>query len=133
MGAYDISRLPQPSVELRFARPESDRFQPVGGDPSKYPLKTGMPVYASASEIVCYGFNHRDSTVTACHQTSDQILFVSEIVDDDMLIGLKNALTELRAILAVLGMKTSEINAVVRHEEASISAANPNGEDDECS
>ena len=79
MGAYDVERLPDPSVVLRFPR-EGDVFHPLGGRPEDMPLRPNVVIYASGSEVTCWAFNHRDSAKTCLHADTDLGLFMAEAV-----------------------------------------------------
>jgi DNA/RNA-binding domain of Phe-tRNA-synthetase-like protein len=94
MGAYDLARLPEPSVILRTARNGEDVFQPLGGRPEDMPLSERVAVYASGSEVICWAFNHRDSARTCLQEETDE------------------ALPELRALLASCGAQAGEIRFV---------------------
>lgn len=78
MGAYDVARLGQPPLMLRHADPASDRFAPLGGDPASFPLNPDLVVYAQDRDVLCWGFNTRDSARTAVESGSRDIAFFSE-------------------------------------------------------
>ncbi|MGP9822300.1 B3/B4 domain-containing protein [Salinarimonas sp. NSM] len=108
LGAYDADRLPAPAIVLRRAR-AGDAFSPVGGDAGKFPL-TGEPVvYASGSEVLCYGFNHRDSAVTALSAGTRTAFLVGEAVDDDQRGRLARAMEALHRLLASAGARVGPI------------------------
>lgn len=108
MGAYDVERLPEPSVVLRFPR-EGDVFQPLGGRPEDMPLRSNLVVYASGSEITCWAFNHRDSAKTALHAGTDLGIFMAEAVSPVQYESLDAAFSELARELREAGAEVGEI------------------------
>lgn len=102
LGAYDVERLPDPTIVLRFAR-EGDVFHPLGGRPEDMPLRPTVPVYASGSEVICWAFNHRDSAATCLLPETGLGLFVGEAVDETQSAALDAALKELAADLQAAG------------------------------
>lgn len=109
MGAYDTTQLPNPRIELRTAESSTDVFSPVGGEAERFPLIDGMPIYASGNEVLCYGFNHRDSAKTACRPSTTEYLFVAEVVTSAMRDRLEPCLSELAEALSTLGFSTTSI------------------------
>lgn len=81
MGAYDIDRLPTGRVDLRLARRDLDRFTPLGGRLSEFPLKETVAVYASGPEVLCWAFNVRDSQRTCVSPSTHRFLVLSEALD----------------------------------------------------
>jgi DNA/RNA-binding domain of Phe-tRNA-synthetase-like protein len=81
MGAYDADKVAGQSIELRFAVPGSDRFDPLGGDPSSFPLTQSLVIYASQSTVLCWGFSTRDSKDACVDGSTRNVLFFSEMVD----------------------------------------------------
>ncbi|HET9227032.1 MAG TPA: phenylalanine--tRNA ligase beta subunit-related protein [Thermoanaerobaculia bacterium] len=108
MGAYDVERLPEPSVVLRFPR-EGDVFQPLGGRPEDMPLRSNVVVYASGSEITCWAFNHRDSAKTALHDETDLGIFMAEAVSPLQYESLDAAFSELARELREAGAEVGEL------------------------
>lgn len=94
LGAYDLERLPLPAITLREAR-ETDRFAPLGGRPEDMPLRPQIAVYASGSEVICWAFNHRDSSATCLLPETGTALFAGEAVAASQLASLEAALAEL--------------------------------------
>ncbi len=94
LGAYDLERLPVPAVTLREAR-ETDTFAPLGGRPEDMPLRPQVAVYASGTEVICWAFNHRDSSATCLVPETDTALFAGEAVAGLQLASLDAALAEL--------------------------------------
>ena len=81
LGALDLALLPEADIRFRYARPEADRFSPLGGEATDFPLSTNLPVYASGNEVLCWGFNSRDSRVTALRLETESALFLTEVID----------------------------------------------------
>lgn len=107
MGAYDVERLPAPSVVLRFPR-EGDVFHPLGGRPEDMPLRPDVVVYASGSEITCWAFNHRDSVNTCLLPETDLGLFMAEAVAPIQYDALDAAFSELARDLREAGADVGE-------------------------
>lgn len=107
MGAYDVERLPEPSVVLRFPR-EGDVFHPLGGRPEDMPLRPEVAVYASGSEITCWAFNHRDSARTSLLAETDLGLFMAEAVASIQYDSLEAAFAELSRDLRQAGADVGE-------------------------
>ncbi|MEM6499141.1 MAG: phenylalanine--tRNA ligase beta subunit-related protein [Pseudomonadota bacterium] len=80
MGAYDRSKLKGDEMLLRLADPNLDRFDPLGGRAESFPINADLVVHAMESEILCWGFNSRDSAVSCVDESSQQIIFMSESV-----------------------------------------------------
>lgn len=78
IGAYDVAKLPKPNINLRFSKPQSDTFDPLGGDSENFPLNAQLPVYAVEDSIVCWGFNTRDSKLVCVDDQTKDVLFFSE-------------------------------------------------------
>ncbi|HWM91068.1 MAG TPA: phenylalanine--tRNA ligase beta subunit-related protein [Thermoanaerobaculia bacterium] len=109
MGAYDVERLPSPSVTLRLPR-EGDVFHPLGGRPEDMPLKPTVAVYASGSEVVCWAFNHRDSSATCLLPETDLGLFMAEAVAGVQYGSLEAALAELARDLREAGTDLGDVS-----------------------
>jgi DNA/RNA-binding domain of Phe-tRNA-synthetase-like protein len=108
MGAYDIAKLPNAPLELRLARPATDRFAPLGGKAGDFPLSPDLIVYAAGDAVLCWGFNHRDSIETALDAESDDIAFFSEAVDPEGGTRSARAIAELRLRLSRIDVECSE-------------------------
>jgi DNA/RNA-binding domain of Phe-tRNA-synthetase-like protein len=111
MGAYDVERLPDPSVVLRFPR-EGDVFHPLGGRPEDMPLRPDVVIYASGSEVACWAFNHRDSMKTCLHADTDLGLFMAEAVAPIQYDALDAAFAELARDLREAGADVGELTYV---------------------
>ena len=103
LGAYDAAKLGDAPLVLRHARPESDRFAPLGSDPERFPLNPALVVYAQGDEVLCWGFNSRDSEVSAVEAESREILFFSEATDAEGAARSKAALDELSELVSKSG------------------------------
>jgi DNA/RNA-binding domain of Phe-tRNA-synthetase-like protein len=111
LGASDIARLPGAELALRFARPDEDRFAPLGGDPADMPLGTRVVVYACGPEVVCWNFNTRDSARTALLPETDDAAFFGEAVAAAQIPAVRGALSDLRALLARHGAECGPLRA----------------------
>lgn len=78
LGAYDAAKLPGAEIELRRAAPAADHFDPLGAEPAAFPLSAGLVVYACGNEVLCWGFNSRDSKLAALDENSDTGIFFAE-------------------------------------------------------
>lgn len=109
LGGYDLDRLPSRSVSVRFARPAADRFNPLGGSAGDMTLSPSVVVYACGAEVICWGFNHRDSQSTCLTPRSRSAVFFSESVYSVHREPLSNALKELRATLVLAGASCGSV------------------------
>lgn len=103
MGAYDVAQLKGTRIELRFGNPASDRFEPLGGRASDMPVSANVVVYANADEIICWNWNHRDSSSTSLRATTDVALFVAEAARPAQRLAAEEALLLLSSLLASSG------------------------------
>lgn len=117
MGAYDVERLPEPSVVLRFPR-EGDVFHPLGGRPEDMPLRPDVVIYASGSEVACWAFNHRDSARTSLLADTDIGFFMAEAVAPIQYAALEAAFAELARDLRDAGADVGETVYVSAPEPA---------------
>jgi len=113
LGAYDLMRLSSAPLELRFCRPEEDRFSPLGGSADDMPLRSGLVVYAQDSEVLCWGLNHRDSEKTCLRAETTDMVFMAEGVTPVHAESAQKALAAIRADLQQLGFDTSVVQEVV--------------------
>jgi DNA/RNA-binding domain of Phe-tRNA-synthetase-like protein len=112
LGAYDLDRLGSGPIELRFARPASDTFEPIGGDASDMPLRPDVAVYAVKDRVICYSYNYRDAEGTSVDAETDGALFVGEAVIADQHDALDAALDDLRRrLLAAGAVKVADVAA----------------------
>lgn len=112
LGGYDVQKLPHQNIEMRFASPSEDSFEPLGGKPADFPLKQTGIVYACGNHVVCYGFNHRDSSRTCLDAGTSVGLFCGEAVDEATSERLHRAMLRLREILSAAGAQVSEVLVV---------------------
>jgi DNA/RNA-binding domain of Phe-tRNA-synthetase-like protein len=82
IGGYDIQKLDASPILLRLARPGTDRFEPLGAKASDFPLQQGLIVYASGDEVLCWGFNGRDSNATCIGPKTTSAVFFSEAAEN---------------------------------------------------
>lgn len=108
-GGYDLERLPADAVELREAR-AGDSFRPLGAGSDSMPLSPSVVVYASASEVLCWAFNHRDSAVTCLRSDTNEALFLAEAVAEVHEAPLHAALDELSQRLRDSGAKVGAVD-----------------------
>lgn len=99
LGAVDLARLPSVDVRFRHARPDTDHFAPLGGEGKDFPLSANLPVYAAGNEVLCWGFNCRDSRLTALSPETRSVLFLTEVIDPSERGKAVEALTYLAATL----------------------------------
>jgi lysyl-tRNA synthetase class 2 len=109
MGAYDMRRLSAEPLELRFCDTRRDRFDPLGSSSENYPLLENLVVYAQGNEVLCWGFNSRDSKVSAVEKDSKEIVFFAESFGDDGL-GSAAALSDLQADLRSADWQVSDVH-----------------------
>ncbi len=103
LGGYDVARLPGRSVELRLARPDSDRFLPIGGKEGDMPLTPDVAVYASDDTVLCWAFNCRDSRETCLTEDTEVGVFFGEAVTERQHQPLRGTLAELAVSLTGAG------------------------------
>ena len=109
LGAYDASKLSDAPLVLRKARPEIDVFAPLGSTADRFPLNPALVVYGQEDTVLCWGFNSRDSEVSAVDDASQQILFFSEATDADGAARSVAALEELATLVAAAGGETNPV------------------------
>lgn len=109
LGAYDIRRLGNTPLDLRFCRPGEDRFSPLGGHADDMPLRSGLVVYAQESEVLCWGLNHRDSEKTCLHAETTDMVFMAEGVTPGHAEMARRALSSIRSDFQLLGFDASEV------------------------
>ncbi len=108
LGGYDVARLPEPEVAVRFASPGTDRFEPIGG--GEMPLTERVVVYASGDTVTCWAYNCRDSRETCLTEDTDVGVFFGEAVTARQHGALRGALDELASCLRDAG---ASVGAVV--------------------
>jgi len=112
LGGYDLERVDEQAggrdIVLRFAKPD-DHFEPLGGRPEDFPLRSDIPVYAAGSEVVCWAFNVRDSAATSLVEGTSSALFVGEALSEDQADRLHAAISELRVALGSSGLAAGAV------------------------
>ena len=103
IGAYDLARLPEQHVVVRFARPDIDVFAPLGGRSEDMPISPEIVVYGCDREIICWAFNHRDSKNTCLTENTETAAFFSEGVSSEHKGPLIASLETIRGLLAKNG------------------------------
>jgi DNA/RNA-binding domain of Phe-tRNA-synthetase-like protein len=119
LGGYDLDRLPEPHVLLRFASADSDSFTPLSGRKEEMPLLPDIAVYVSGREVICWGFNYRDSANTCLQSTTSSAVFLGEAVMPEHHDSLGRALSELRELLLTHGAMVGNI-AIATPETGSV-------------
>jgi DNA/RNA-binding domain of Phe-tRNA-synthetase-like protein len=115
LGAYDTTLLPISEIALRPADPDVDSFFPLGGEAKDFPLKPSIIVYAAGHTVLCYGFNCRDSRLTALRGHTQDAIFCSELTNGGQRLAAENALNRLKELLSEAGAQTTEVTTVDRH------------------
>lgn len=108
IGGYDAAKL-QNSLILRFGSPETDRYAPLSGDSGNYPMHPELMLYASDSDVACWGLNHRDSALFCLDSNTRNALFVSEGITATQVAAAASAMTAMRTALVCLGHGCSDI------------------------
>jgi DNA/RNA-binding domain of Phe-tRNA-synthetase-like protein len=111
IGGFDAAKLPAPEIVLREAR-AGDPFTPLGGQAKDFPIKDGMVIYGSGAEVLCYGFNCRDSTATALSDETEHGIFCAEAAFAVQQGPARAALEALRGRLAEAGAAVSAIETL---------------------
>jgi DNA/RNA-binding domain of Phe-tRNA-synthetase-like protein len=115
IGAYDVARLSAGTLRLRHVCGATDRFDPLGAELSAFPLVDGLVVYAVNDEVLCWGFNVRDSRIACLAEGTDDAVFFSEAVAAEQRDPSMQALGGLQKILAEHGASCSVIAVADRH------------------
>ena len=103
LGACDVAKLPSERIDLRLSDPTRDRFEPLGGDASSFPLSSELVVYAAQNDVLCWGFNCRDSRKTALSANTTEALFFAEAALPEQAAAARGALEELGVLLVAAG------------------------------
>lgn len=109
IGAYDATKFTTPEIIMRYASPNNDKFDPLGGQAEAFPILSSLAVYASGTEIMCWGFNTRDSKAFCVDANTQEVLFFSETTDADLGRTAISAIQALAACLEQFGIATSSI------------------------
>lgn len=100
-GIYDAEQITTRPIELRFGRPDTDVFHPLGS--GTFPLTERIAVYASGTRVMCWAFNHRDSRDTALTAATRTALAVSESLTPDQHTARETAVNALADALRAAG------------------------------
>jgi DNA/RNA-binding domain of Phe-tRNA-synthetase-like protein len=107
LAGYDVDALPDSTVTVRSARPQSDWFVPLGARPTDIPSNPGVVVYAAGPMVLRWAFNHRDSRQTSLHAETRRAVFFSEAVAPQQAEAGEEALHDLHDALLRLGAHVS--------------------------
>jgi len=110
LGAYDVSRLSDPTISLRLGRPETDDFSPLGGNSSDMPITEQIVLYGSGDQVICWSYNVRDSRESCLTDETETGIFLGEAVDASQREALEHALSDLKERLAELGAAVGEVS-----------------------
>lgn len=108
IGAYDASKLSDAGVHLRKASPDTDTFVPLGGSADSFPLTSDLIVYGSKDDVLCWGFNTRDTASVCVDETTTDVLFFSEVASSN----LDKPQLPLEAISSLLEEKQVDVGQV---------------------
>jgi len=109
IGAYDVHRLASSPLQMRRCKPVTDRFAPIGADPTDFPLSSELVVYAQHDEVMCWAFNCRDSARACLTAATSTALFSAEGVSETHREHAAAALEALRGDLVGLGVEVTEL------------------------
>ena len=109
MGAYDLCKLPNGTLDLRLASPDTDSFEPLGGSADSFPLNEDLVVYASGKDVLCWGINTRDSIKSCVDENSTSIIFMSESPNEQTSHLPTAALDFLATGLTELGIEVGKV------------------------
>jgi DNA/RNA-binding domain of Phe-tRNA-synthetase-like protein len=103
LGSYDVDRLPSSALELRHINPAQDKFEPLGGVSTQFPMLSSVAAYTSGSTVLCWGFNHRDSRATCVQPSTRTAIFFGEALNADGRVRLEAALDALAGLFSAHG------------------------------
>ncbi len=109
LGAYDVAKLPDAPLVLRRARVATDKFDPLGAEASAFPITQNLVVYAAGDDVLCWGFNSRDSKLSALDENSDVGVFFAEAAMPQQQAPAHDALVMLKEHFQSWGADCSEI------------------------
>lgn len=109
IGAYDAAKFLSSDLTMRLAQTETDQFDPLGGSADAFPLNPNLVVYASGSEVLCWGFNTRDSKKVCVDDSSKEVFFFSETASEQMIPSAEATIKALAEMLKTAGLKVSEV------------------------
>ncbi|MDR6226807.1 B3/B4 domain-containing protein [Desmospora profundinema] len=97
MGGYDLDRIRSPITLLSVT--EEAQMTPIGSSDPIH-LQPGSIAYASASEIICAYWNHRDADATKISESTRRaIFFIDEVEPEEG--RAPQALSDLKKLLAI--------------------------------
>lgn len=109
IGAYDAAKFASADLTMRHAQTGTDQFDPLGGSADAFPLNPNLVVYASGSDVLCWGFNTRDSKKVCVDDTSKEVLFFSETASEKMNGAAEATITALAEMLETAGLRVSNV------------------------
>lgn len=112
IGAYDVRKLEVSEIVMRKSDPAKDSFLPLGGSSESFPLTDNLVVYASGNEVLCWGFNTRDSSTSCVDENSEEVLFFSETTDPEHKDRPKATMGALVAALEDADVQSARIVAL---------------------
>ena len=93
MGGYDISKLPDDDLNLRYAINGGLRFTPLGLNGQTEKIKDAAEIcYYSGDTPVCRYWNNKDSDITKIYDNTNEVLIMFYHLGTDE--ELKNAMNE---------------------------------------
>jgi DNA/RNA-binding domain of Phe-tRNA-synthetase-like protein len=118
VGAYDTEKLPTRDLTLRYASPQVDCFSPLGGIAREFMLSEKLIVYASGTEVMCWGFNCRDSAVASLATSTTDAIFMSEGVASLQMEAASRSMERLRNVYLQLGCSCGEVKRIDMHKRS---------------
>jgi len=109
LGGYDCQKISSMPLTVRTVNPDSDTFDPLGADASKYKLEQTQVVYAFGNEIACWALNHRDSKRFCLEENTENAIFCSEIVSSEQETSAFDGLSSMAELLRQNGADCSDI------------------------
>jgi DNA/RNA-binding domain of Phe-tRNA-synthetase-like protein len=104
MGGYDLD-LVQGDLKVRLAK-DGEIFRGIGESSSSV-VPQGIVVYSDVSNIVCFGWNHRDSLHTCLGQNTQRAIFFADSAIDSSRGRARTALDLLSEALLEAGCQVS--------------------------
>jgi|SRR5215213_1297212 len=100
MGGYDLQKT-QGDILIRHAKAEEE-FTPLGNDKTiKSP--PGVVVYTDSAGIICWGWNHRDSSRTSLDAGTQKAIFFADSATQNSRGRAAHAITLLSEALSSIG------------------------------
>lgn len=104
MGGYDLDSLTG-DINIRLAH-EGDAFWGIG-EKQASSLPPGIVVYADKKNVVCFGWNHRDSAHTCLQPGTERAIFFADSAIQESRVRAENGLDLLREALQPTGCQFS--------------------------